>query len=284
MSGGSAMTPAFHALSSTGRLGGFVTTSNPGDQMGFFDAPVAAPSAPAVAEAPVTEETSYQRAGAASGGARDAGAGAVEPHAARRSARCTPRRTALRARRRCGRDDQAAGEGQRLAREAPASLTMRRPYRRFSRQSAAMVMSRPAALAALSAPCGAGDDQLGRLLAVPQGDAGGGGLGPRGELADAVDDLHRLAEHAAGQQHREASAFEAGEEVDVAQRARPGGAGLLEQPVALALAAQHVEGAEGVEVERSPRTWAARRGGSGRARAAARRRTSARSPGRSAGR
>lgn len=52
---------AFSALSSTGRLGGFVTTSNPGDQMGFFDAPAPAPSTPAVGEALVKEETSYQR-------------------------------------------------------------------------------------------------------------------------------------------------------------------------------------------------------------------------------
>ncbi len=53
---------AFTALSSTGRLGGLVTTSNPGDQMGFFDAPAPAhaPSVPAAVESPDTEETSYQ--------------------------------------------------------------------------------------------------------------------------------------------------------------------------------------------------------------------------------
>ncbi len=50
---------AFAALSSTGRLGGLLQTSNPGDQMGFFDAPAA--PAPAVLETRVVEETSYQR-------------------------------------------------------------------------------------------------------------------------------------------------------------------------------------------------------------------------------
>ena len=53
---------AFHALSSTGRLGGLVTTSNPGDQMGFFDAPApAVPPSPAPAAVEPKAETSYQR-------------------------------------------------------------------------------------------------------------------------------------------------------------------------------------------------------------------------------
>jgi len=52
---------AFSALSSTGRLGGTLQTSNPGDQLGFFD--VATPTAPppAAPEALVSEETAYQR-------------------------------------------------------------------------------------------------------------------------------------------------------------------------------------------------------------------------------
>ena len=93
------------------------------------------------------------------------------------------------------------------------------------------------------------DEQLGRLLAVPEGDAGGGGLAARRQLAHPVDDLDRLAEQAAGEQDAEAAAVQAAEEVDVAQRAGPGGARLLEQAVALALAAQHVERAEPVEVD-----------------------------------
>ncbi len=56
----------FSALSSTGRLGGLLQTSNPGDQMGFFDAPAptAAPTpsaVPATVASPVVEETKYQQ-------------------------------------------------------------------------------------------------------------------------------------------------------------------------------------------------------------------------------
>src|SRR4051812_17538262 len=40
----------------------------------------------------------------------------------------------------------------------------------------------------------AGEQQLGRLLAVPQRDARRGGLGARGARADAVDDVDGLAE------------------------------------------------------------------------------------------
>ena len=110
-------------------------------------------------------------------------------------------------------------------------------------------MSRPAALAAASASMqrassrSAGSSPSQR--ATPA-DA----VWPRGvERADAVEHLAGLAEPAVGQDQAELGALEAGERVDLAQLGAPARGGLLDQAVALLLAAQHVEGAQVVEVD-----------------------------------
>ena len=66
-----------------------------------------------------------------------------------------------------------------------------------------------------------GEQQLGRLLAVPAGDAGRGGLAARGGGADAVEHVDRLAERAARQQDPELGALEPRQHVDLAQLAAP---------------------------------------------------------------
>ena len=88
----------FHALSSTGRLGGMLQTSNPGDQLGFFDAP--APAVPPSPRPPRWRRSPRRPTSAASGCARSARASSASSRTrrARRSARCTPRPTARPAR------------------------------------------------------------------------------------------------------------------------------------------------------------------------------------------
>src|SRR4051794_29354710 len=88
---------------------------------------------------------------------------------------------------------------------------------------------------------GAHEQQLARLLAIPARHAGGGGLPPRRRRAHAIEHLDGLAEPAARQDESELDAFKARQHVDLAQLGTPARRGLLDEPVALALAAQHVE-------------------------------------------
>src|SRR3954471_18437345 len=96
-------------------------------------------------------------------------------------------------------------------------------------------------LRGLQCVLGAEHQQLGRLLAVPARDARGSGLPARRGRAHAVEHLDRLAEPAARQDQGELDPVQARQHVDLAQLGTPAGGGLLDQPVALALATQHVE-------------------------------------------
>src|SRR5215212_6469361 len=96
---------------------------------------------------------------------------------------------------------------------------------------------------------GAENQQLRRLLCVPARDARRGGLAARRRRADAIEDLDRGAEVTAGQDEREAAAAEPREQVDLAQLVAPQRGGLLDQPIALALAVQRVEHPEVIEVD-----------------------------------
>ena len=99
---------------------------------------------------------------------------------------------------------------------------------------------------------------------------------PRGVArAHAVEHLDRLAEPAARQDQPELDAVEPRQHVDLAQLAAPARAGLLDQAVALALAAQHVERAHVVEIDDRDRERRVRSGGPAPARAAAPPRTRA---------
>ncbi len=114
-------------------------------------------------------------------------------------------------------------------------------------------MSRPADLAAASASAqrassrSAGSSPSQRATPAEA-------VWPRGvDGAHAVEHVARLAEPAVGQDHAELGALEPGDHVDLAQLRAPRGGGLLDQAVALLLAAQHVERAQVVEVDHRDR-------------------------------
>src|SRR3954470_10906678 len=95
--------------------------------------------------------------------------------------------------------------------------------------------------------------ELGGLLAVPARRAGGGGLAARRRRAYAVEHVDGLAEAAARQHQPETRVVQAGQQVDVAQLAAPQRRGLLEQPLALALALGQAERLERVDLEHGDR-------------------------------
>src|SRR4051794_25750525 len=78
------------------------------------------------------------------------------------------------------------------------------------------------------------------LSAAPARAPGGGGRPAGGGGAPAAGPLARLAEPAARQDQGELDPVQARQHVDLAQLGTPAGGGLLDQPVALALATQHV--------------------------------------------
>ena len=143
-------------------------------------------------------------------------------------------------------------------------------------------MLRPACLAAVSASsqraCSSSDGSSPSQRATPAEAVCSRGVAARTRSMH----VDRLAEAAVREHDRERAALEPRHHVDLAQLVAPQRGGLLDQPVALALAAQHVERAEVVEVEHRDRDRRARRGGRGRARAAAPPRTRAASRRRSA--
>ena len=96
---------------------------------------------------------------------------------------------------------------------------------------------------------GAAEETLGGLLPVPEHEPGRGGLSARSRGAQALDQVARVAEVAAGQRERELLAAVAGEHVGSSQLVAPGGRELLEHPVAGLMAVHVVVVLEPIEVD-----------------------------------
>ncbi len=237
-----------HALSSTGRLDDLLQTSNPGDQLGLFGGPPPVPAAEPVA----VVETSYERRERL----RDERAALVRELAQR--SRRSYREVHAEVNRATGAPSVGAAtvkqleQRQRLASQAPLS----REALEISSASRLSGVSRRRSSCRGRPPWRAASAPEARWRSSSAGSSPFHSATPAEAVCvRGVEERTRSRTSIASESRQPGSSAA---KRPPSRRARkstsrsgsgPGGAGLLEQPVALALAAQHVERAQGVDVD-----------------------------------